>query len=783
MNALALASPVPGFFAEVAAMVVVGASIAYVCHRLRLLPIVGFLVTGVAIGPDALGLVRDRELVDAVAELGVVLLLFTIGIEFSLERLARIQRLILGGGGLQVGLTVLAVAALLAVFGVDARTGIFSGFLVALSSTAIVLKVLGDRGRIQEPAGRFSVGVLILQDLAIIPMVLVVPMLGGGGGSAAGVILALAKGAAIIALVLVVARRLMPPVLEGVARTCSPELFLLSVVAICFGIAWLTSQAGLSLSLGAFLAGLIVSESRFSQHALGEILPLQILFNAAFFMSVGMLLDLSFLAAHLPLVLGAALGVLVLKTLTGAAAARALGEPTWRALGIGVGLAQVGEFSFVLERSGRDAGLAPFGLPEGGAQVLIAVAVILMASTPALLSLGARVARRAEREGDPSPEPGLDEHGLAHLENHVVVAGYGSAARSLVQTLAGARVPMVVVTLSPSGANEAESRGLPVLRGDSSRMRTLQLAGVERAKVLVIPDDEPVQARRITTVARSLNPTLHLAVRMRRREDALELLAAGADQAVAEEFEGIVQLFADVLASYAVAPNEIARHEATLRRGGYAALLESDPGVPPPIDCELDEDCLDRRRFTLRPDAPALGHALRELGLAELGLEALALMRGERSQPVAEATMLLPGDVLELRGTAGAFAAAADYFRPPTPDGEPGTAPPAPHPVDTEAEITLAVDAASPCTHRDAILPVVPTSPGCAECLAAGERWVHLRVCMSCGHVGCCDDSPNRHATAHWHASGHPVMRSLEPGETWGWCFPDALALGGRASR
>ena len=301
-HALFAAGTAPPFFAEVATLIVAGAAIAYLSFRLRLVPIIGFLLAGVLIGPNGFRLVQDRALVDAAAEVGVVLLLFTIGIEFSLERLARIKRLIFGGGGLQVGLATLATLGLLAVFGVNWRAGLFAGFLVALSSTAIVLKLLGDRSETDSTQGQVGLGLLIFQDLAIIVMALLVPMLGGTGGSALSVVWALAKALLIIAVVLIFARRLMPKVLEMVARTCSPELFLLTVIAICFGTAVVTSLAGVSLSLGAFLAGLLVSESRFSEHALSEIMPLQILFSATFFVSVGMLLDIKFLLLHLPMV-------------------------------------------------------------------------------------------------------------------------------------------------------------------------------------------------------------------------------------------------------------------------------------------------------------------------------------------------------------------------------------------------------------------------------------------------------------------------------------------------
>ncbi|HEX2203485.1 MAG TPA: cation:proton antiporter, partial [Longimicrobium sp.] len=390
-SALGSAAPLP-FLDEVVAIIAAAALIAYLSQRVGLVPIVGFLVAGVAIGPMGVGLVRDRALVDAAAEVGIILLLFTIGLEFSLERLARIQRLIFLGGGLQVGLTVGLVTGLLALFGVGWRAGVFTGCLAALSSTAIVLKLLQDRREINSEPGQVAVGILLFQDLAVVAMVMLVPLLGGQATGAGEVLWALAKAGGIVALVLVVARRGMPPVLEVVARTCSSEIFLLTVIAVCFGTAWLSSIAGVSVSLGAFLAGLVVSESRFRHYALSEILPLRILFSAVFFVSVGMLLDLGFLVRHPFVVAGVLLALLGVKTLATAASVRALGLPAGAALSTGLLLAQVGEFSFVLERSGREMGLFPAGVADGGGQAFIAATVVLMAVTPFLAQLGARFA-------------------------------------------------------------------------------------------------------------------------------------------------------------------------------------------------------------------------------------------------------------------------------------------------------------------------------------------------------------------------------------------------------
>lgn len=803
---LLFAGAVPQYLTEIVALIVAGAVIAYISFRLKLIPIVGFLIAGVLIGPNALGLVRDREIVDATAEIGVILLLFTIGIEFSLEKLAKIKRLIFGGGILQVGLSTAAIAGLLLLFGVAWQAAIFSGFLVALSSTAIVLKLLGDAGETNSEPGQVGLGLLIFQDLAIVIMVMLVPMLAGGAGGALDIVWALTKAVLIIAVVLLVARRVMPKVLEAVALTCSPELFLLSVIAICFGTAYLTSFAGVSLSLGAFLAGLLVSESRFSQHALGETLPLQILFSATFFISVGMLLDLSFFAQNLPLVFAAIVVVLTIKIVTTGIGVMALGYKLPVAASAGLMLAQIGEFSFVLERAGREAGLSPAGLGAAGSQTFIAATVVLMVLTPLLMRLGNNLSNKIEgkieqREMSEAEAEQLPPEG-SNLENHVIVAGYGDAARSLVSVLSGSGIPFIITTLSPTGANEADADNLPVIRGDASKQHLLQLVGVNKAKMLVIADDNPAQAHRITSVARQQNPTMRIVVRTRYTADVEELAAAGADVVIAEELESIVQLFGEVLRDYRIPAAEIEGYEELARQNGYAALIAPEKTDKTVFACQTDQNCFDSRTVVIRAGMPVADKPLAALNLMEkYGIAAQSVRRGGEIFTDFPANFTLqPGDELFLAGATEVFARHAALFRhvkteingSDTADqnaakiAEP-IAPPAKNlkiqtpktnggkTIDTETAVEFSAREADPraCPHLKEVRRVFPSATGCEDCLRTGDSWVHLRICLACGHVGCCDSSPNKHATKHYHATNHAIIKSLEPGEDWGWCYAD----------
>lgn len=509
---------------------------AAICQRFRVVPIVGFLVAGLLVGPTGLGIVQDQALVNATAEIGVILLLFTIGLEFTLEKLAPIRRFIVLGGGLQVTLTVAAVVAVLAAFGIDWRVGIYTGCLVALSSTAIVLKLLSDNGRTGTPAGRISLGILILQDLSIVAMVLLLPALGEGAASGGEVALAVIEAVLIIVLVLILGRRLVPRLLDRVAHAQSEELFLLTVLSICFGIAWILKLAGVSLALGAFLAGMVVSGSRFRDHAMGDILPLRTLFTAVFFASVGMLLDLRVVLERPLLILGVALAVAVLKLGVTALAVLALRYPLRLAISVGLGLAQIGEFSLVLEIAGRGVGLTPAGLGELGQQVFLAVAVLLMAVTPFLEGIEERLEHDAEdAEGTEVPDmeetPGL-----------VIIGGYGIAGRTIADACEEAGVPYRIIDLNPVSVTRAQNLDVPIVLGDLGRRGVLEHAGLRSAYCMVLTMNDQAALTRTTRMAKLINPNVRVLVRVRYAVDAAEVWEAGADDVVVEEHEAAGRL-------------------------------------------------------------------------------------------------------------------------------------------------------------------------------------------------------------------------------------------------
>lgn len=665
------AGPTLPFLGEIVALFVLAGLIAYLFHRIGLVPIAGFLLTGALIGPGAIGIVEDVELVEMLAEIGVILLLFEIGIEFSLSKLARLKRAIIIGGGLQVGITTALVTGALLAAGLGPGVSVYTGCLVALSSTAIVLGLLTDRAETDAPHGQLSLAVLIFQDLAIIAMVLLVPMLAGEGGTPLDVLAALGLAIAVIAVVLVLARTAIPRILGAVARTQRTEIFVLVVAAICLGIAWLVSLAEVSLALGAFLAGLIVSESEYSEQAMSEVLPFRSIFNAIFFVSVGMLLDLSFVFDHLLLVLGVVVGAVVLKTLVTTGSILALGYPVRIAATTGLALAQIGEFSFVLERAGRTVGLSPAGLGPMGEQIFIAAAVVLMLITPGLVGAAPAFGRGVQRitpgarsEGRaPARSEGEAE---AKLEDHVVIVGYGPGGRHLSQVLRETGLPFSVVDLNPRSVREAEAEGIPAIYGDATRRTILKEAGIRRAKLLVVVINDRDAALRITDLARYENPTLHIIARTRFLADIDAFEEAGADVVVPEEIETSVRIFTHVLGAYMVPREEIERHARALREHDYELLRGSVHEAHLMVLKGLDEEGLHTRAVHVREGTPIEGKTLEELHLRrDRGLTVLAVRRGDRTITAPSADLrLCAGDRLVLVGSAEQFAREADLFRP-----------------------------------------------------------------------------------------------------------------------
>jgi CPA2 family monovalent cation:H+ antiporter-2 len=625
-----------------------------VFHRLKLPALPGFIVAGMILGPNALALVSDPHRVESLAEVGVILLLFTIGIEFSLSRLKEMGRQVLVGGLGQMGFTVLATVAAGIAFLPSWRVALFLGFLIALSSTAIVLKGLTDKGEIDAPHGRLATGILIFQDLCVVPIMLLLPFLAGtAGGGALGLALALGKATLVVVGVLVAARTLVPRALAEIVKTRSRELFLIAVILIGTLTALGTAAAGASLALGAFLAGLVISESDYAHQALAELMPFRDIFISLFFVAVGMLVRLDIVWAHPFLTFGGVAVIMGGKSLSAAVGPALMGYAGRVALLAGVAVSQIGEFSFVLAEAGRSAAL----LPNGLYQQFLGVAVVTMLVTPFLLQSGPALLDRLERLVPLDRVlPGFRPRGFAPVEDpvsdHVVIAGYGLNGRNLAAALRSIHAPYLIVELNAQTVRRARAEGEPAFYGDATREEILRALGVERARLLVIAISDPAATRSMVRVARAVNPNLYIIARTRYVVEIPELTRLGANAVIPEEFETSIEIFARVLAHYNVPRDEIDRLVAEIRASHYEALR---PGAKPRITLSGTLGAMPQlhvERIPLAPTAPAVGKTLAETGLrSRTGALVLSVRRGESDLATPEATFrLAAGDVLVVVG-------------------------------------------------------------------------------------------------------------------------------------
>jgi CPA2 family monovalent cation:H+ antiporter-2 len=638
----------------VQALIILGASVLVllISNRLRLAPVVGLLLTGVLIGPSGLALIDEAEAVEVFAEIGVVFLLFSIGLEFSLERLREIRRPFFLGGSLQAGGTILLVSVLGMAFGLSGRQAVFFGFVIALSSTAVVLKLYNERREMESPQGKVVIGVLLFQDFLIVPMIILTPVLAGAVEASPGAIaLRFGSGVLAVGVVFVVARYLMPKVLYYLVRTRMREIFVLGALFVCLGMAFFTDSLGFSLALGGFLAGIIISESHYSHQVVADMIPFRDLFTSVFFVSIGMLFDLSFALGQLPLVAGLTLAIFGLKVLTGAGAVLALAFPPRVIAIVALGLAQIGEFSFVLLNVGRGHGL----VEPAAYQALIAVAVLTMLITPALVSvapsIGAGIPRRFSRgvpEATPSEEAETGARG-----NHVIVVGYGLNGRTLSKVLEEAGIRYVVIELNGDTVRKALAEGKPMIFGDSTRREILEHAGIEDAQVVVFAISDLEAVRRSIALARQLNPELHIVVRTRQLSQIEELRRCGADEVIAEEFESAIEIFTRVLQRYHV-PRNVIRTQTRLLRGEGYRMLRS-PAMRGGISAELMEalEAGTTELFRLAEDSPAVGKTLRDLDLrSRTGATIIAVVRDDTPIPSpAPDVALAAGDTLVLVGS------------------------------------------------------------------------------------------------------------------------------------
>jgi|AGTN01.2.fsa_nt_gi Kef-type K+ transport system, predicted NAD-binding component len=618
------------------AVIWVSALIAgYICVWLKQPIIAGYIVAGIVIGPGALKLIGEHEQVSTLAEFGVALLLFVLGVELSLKQIFSSSSKVVITGIFQIAATVLGVWGLAYVTGLSTNLaeGFLFGCICALSSSVVITKILTDRGELDSVHGQLLIPVLLIQDLSIVPLIALMPTLNGPGGAEAlsAILPALAKAGIMISFIFWASTQMVPLLLSKVVHSNYRELFLLTIISLCMTIALASSAMGLSLALGAFLAGIMISESTYGHQALTELLPLKDLFSVVFFVSVGLLLNPSFIAEHL-FEVGIFVVVLIIgKAVIGTIAAR-ISTPSQRAsILVGVGLAQIGEFSFVVATLGNQTGIVSkqvYNLFFAGAVVSLVAAPFLMGLAPAAMrklafSSGKSADRRLKERNE-------EEEEASHLSGHLILCGYGRVGRNLGAVLHSFGLKFVVIELNAAIFGELEEKDVPVIYGDSSSRTVLLKAGLRTASSLIITIYDPLATMTLIDTARAINPGIQIVARAHRFEDISVFRAAGANAVVQPEFEASIEITRLALLSLNQADPDIKTALNSLRTKRY--MLFQPDIQEPSLDQLLGfvhEDYLGAW-FKITSDA-LVGKSIRDLDIrGKTGATVLAIRRGDR---------------------------------------------------------------------------------------------------------------------------------------------------------
>lgn len=662
-----------GFLKDLVLVFGISAISILILSRAHIPPIVSFIIAGVLIGPSGFGVIKDVHEIEVLAEIGVILLLFTVGIEFSLKKLMRIRNVVLLSGGGQVLLTTIATMSVFYIYIKDFRISLFFGFIAALSSTAIVLKTLEERGAVDSQHGRLMLGVLIFQDLCVVPLMLIVPMLAGDSFDIMLFSLLSAKALGIIAIVLFSARWFVPQLLHMVVRTRRRELFIITVIFICLGTALLTSHFGLSLALGAFLAGLVISESEYAYQATSEILPFKESFLGLFFVSIGMLIDLQFFLDNWVRVLAALFFIIAFKSATATASLLATSSGVRASIHAGIGLAQIGEFSFILAETGKMAGIFPDDL----FQIFLASAILSMMLTPLLHATAPHISLWASSTGPLRRLRLSDREEVAgdELSGHVIIVGFGLNGKNLAHTLNNAGIRYIILELNSVTVRREKANGEPIYYGDAASREVLHKLGLHQARALVVAISDPIATRRIVAQARSENPSLYILVRTRYQAEIEELNSLGADTVIPEEFETSVEIFSQVLNHYNVPRNLIHDQISDIRRNRYEALRTHD--IPRKNLMERQEamSSIDTENYQVRKGSPFAGLSLAEIDLrGNTGATLMAVEReGTFIQNPEPDLIFNELDILLLVGKHEDINRAVHYLESGTPPPRPST--------------------------------------------------------------------------------------------------------------
>lgn len=649
--------------------------VAVTFHRLRLPPIVGFLVAGVLVGPNAIGLVKHEDMVRDLAEVGIIVMLFAVGLEVPLRQLRRLRRAIFVGGAVQIVGTVGATAGICWLIGMSWPAAVFLGFLMSLSSTAASSKMLIDHGDLSAPHGRTVLGIAVAQDLAVVPMILLIPILGsmnvaeqalGGAAAPSSEAAPNALGALTnfltLAAILCLARLLVKPLLGLVCATRNRELFVLFLATWCLGLAAVTAHLGMSLALGAFLAGILLADCDHHSQAVAEVEPFRDAFASMFFVSIGMLFNWRTIADAPGTVTAIVCAVVCGKALLIALAAQLLGQPFWVRIRAALTLAQVGEFSFVLVQLGDLSNL----LPKSAEALFVVAAVVSIASTPLLYELGRKLALRARNSSSVGAAAGVRSVADERRVDAIVI-GYGPTGRTVAAGLEAAKIPYVIAEMNAATVRAERARGVPIVLADATRVSVLNNLGLAKAQLVVLAINDAMATRRVAQLVSMHAPNAHVLARVSYNNEVGPMQRSGAHEVVPQELEASVEMLVRVLRRFLVADDEIGRQVRSVRvkAGGVG---RASP-VPSAEALEIAE-FVPGLGFAVRRVAagsPVAGHALRDSGVRRhTACTVVAVRRGDKNLLLIDQdTVLEVGDTVVVIGPQSRLLDAAAMFAEP----------------------------------------------------------------------------------------------------------------------
>lgn len=647
---------------DIVVILLVSLSIIFLFQKINIPSIVGFLFAGMLIGPYGFDLIKSVNQISVMAEIGIMLLMFTIGLEFSLSQLIRIKKFLLIAGGFQLLITIVVGTIIFSVLGIDFKQSIFFSLLVSLSSTAIVLKILSDKNELEAPHGKFSLGILIFQDLAIVPMFLLLPLLSEFGNlSGSDIALKIVIAFGVLAGLLLLARFLMPLIVFQIANLRMREAFTIGVILLLLGTAYITHTFGLSFALGAFIAGLILSESEYNHQIVSDILPLRDSFNSIFFVSIGLLLNINFVTENLLIIIALTVGILLVKTLVVVVIIYFMKYPLRVAMLAGLGLAQIGEFSFVLAQAGLNFNLFTNDFYYNS---FLASTIFSMILTPLLIKLSPFIA------GKTSVIEKDNKHSESYLENlhaHVIIAGFGLNGSNLARVLKETGIKYIVTELNPDTVKKEKAKSEKIIYGDISKEEVLHAAKIDKASIIVYAISDPAVTKRSLTLVKKLNPHIYALVRTRYVNEVDDLKKLGADEVIPEEFETALQIFRKVLERYHIPLNVIMKQTTLLREESYSFLRKE--GIDISSFTHLDEILAQglTETYYVNDDNIHINKNLSEINLRAItDATIIAIVRDGKtiSNPSAK-ELIKPADTLVIYGTHLSVDKAIDVL-----DGE-----------------------------------------------------------------------------------------------------------------